>query len=627
MCGITGIYSFTKTAHSFSHCIQKSVESLSKRGPDAQSVFTDDIVCLGHARLSILDTSKAGNQPFSDNSGRYTIIYNGEFYNYRDYIQELTNDGIRLRSTSDTEVLLYLYIKYKEACLDKIRGFFACAIYDSVEQTVFIARDRIGIKPLYILSQNEYIGFASELTALLMFPFTKQIDLQALSAYLQLNYIPAPHTILQNVTKILPGQYATISNKKIQLTQYYTIPRHSPAHTCKLSYKDAQDTLVELLHESVQLRLISDVPLGTFLSGGIDSSIISSIASEYTSNLKTFSIGFSDNPYFDETVYAQKVADRIKSNHTVISVRDSEIEKHMLSVLDSFDEPFADSSAIAVSLLSKYVKPQVTVALSGDGADELFAGYNKHTAHCTLADKNLRHYAIQALSPLLAQVPQSRNSRFGNISRKIQRYATAAKVSPAQAYLQWCSITPPKQLAGLLNKDSYVAPDFSDYTQHFSDVHSIQDVLYADQHLVLANDMLTKVDRMSMQHALEVRTPFLDHKIVSFANSLPTEYKINKRLKKSILQDAFRAVLPQELYNRPKQGFEVPLHAWCTTILQEKIQSLLGKDYIQEQGIFNYASISELRARLLSRNPGDSAAQIWALLVFQVWWKKHIQHA
>ncbi len=626
MCGITGIYSFTNSANAYFEHIKKSLEILKKHDSEAEQTYSDNTVCMGHTRLPIINTSSAEEKLCTDVSGRYTIVYNGEFYNYKEFYNELRADGVQFVSSTDTEVLLYLYIKYKQACFEKIDGCFAFAIYDSHEKTVCIARDRFGIKPLYFINHTSFFGFASELTALLPLPFNKSVDTAALQLYLQLHYIPAPYCILKNVQKLLPGHYMLISAKDVQLNQYYQIPHYSKENKIKISYTDAQVELKRLLQKSVHTRLVSNAPLGTFLSGGIDSSIISLLAAQHTPKLNTFSIGFSDHPFFDETQYAQLVAKHIQSNHTVISITNKAFEEHMYSVLDSFDEPFADSSAIAVSMLSKEVKLYATVALSGDGADELFAGYNKYRAHYMMLKYPYISKCMAIAHPFLKHIPQSRNSALTNTIRKFTRYANASGLTPQQAYIQWCSAQTAENVQSMLLHSIDNTNMLQPYLSHFSKNATMHDILYADQNLVLINDMLTKVECMSMHHGLKVRVPFLDHEIVAFANSLPTKFKINNKYQKRILQDAFRKELPQELYNRPKKGFEVPLYHWCTTALHDHINTLLSEEFIRKQNIFNSAVITQIRTKLHSQNPGDSAAHIWALLVFQTWWKKHIAH-
>lgn len=625
MCGISGIYSFGDCAEHYRSAVELSVQSLKNRGPEVQQVAVAGHAVLGHARLAILDTSMAGNQPFTDSSKRYTIVYNGEFYNYREYYDELRADGVQFQSTSDTEVLLQLYIKYGPAFIEKINGFFAFAIYDSVKDVLFIARDRIGIKPLYYIENESFFGFSSELKGIMTFPFQRALNEIALAAYLQLNYVPAPFTMLENVMKLEPGMSITISGKNVKKERYYSIPRYNSS-AVPLSYEEAQKQLVQKLTDSVQLRLISDVPLGTFLSGGIDSSVISTIASRYVDSLQTFSIGFKDNPFIDETHYAQLVAKKIHSQHTEIQIDNKTLQESLYAILQNIDEPFADSSAIAVHVLCKYVKPHVTVALSGDGADELFAGYHKHMAHYKQMQHGLLNNVASLSYPLLKHLPQSRSNALYNVFRKFAKYAEGVSLSNADAYWKWCSFTDEQVVKRELKNQTISLIELKQkYTSHFSASSDVNDVLYGDQLLVLPNDMLTKTDRMSMDNSLEVRTPFLDHTLVTFINSLPESYKIDGRMKKKILQDAFRSDLPQELYNRPKKGFEVPLQSWCETELQDLIQDLLSKHFIEEQGIFNYDAIAGLKDVKYMSSHGDAPAHIWALIVFQSWWKHYLQ--
>lgn len=622
MCGISGIYSFAVGAERYISSVEQSIFAIRNRGPEVQKVVRVGRAVLGHARLAILDTSSDANQPFTDASGRYTIVYNGEFFNYKDYYQELKSDGVVFRSTSDTEVLLYLYIKYGKACVDKINGFFAFAIYDMQEQTLFIARDRIGIKPLYFIHDNSFFGFSSELKGLLTFPFQKELDKDALSAYFQFMYVPAPLSMIKGVQKLEPGVSLYVTMHGTETHRYFSLSK-SKADDHVLSYEAAQTKLVEQLTASVKKRLVSDVPLGTFLSGGIDSSIISTIASRYIDNLQTFSIGFKDNPYIDETYYARLVSKKIKSQHTEIQIDNQKLEESLYAILDSIDEPFADSSAIAVHVLCKYVKPHVTVALSGDGADEIFAGYHKYMAHYNHMHHRILNKWISRCYPLLQKLPQSRSNAVFNFFRKLVKYADGARMTNAEAYRKWCSFSSENDVSALLCADTGNSLQVLSSYFTLREDSDMNDILLADQRLVLANDMLTKVDRMSMDNSLEVRTPFLDHTFVSFVNSLPSEYKIHGTMKKRILQDAFRDELPSELYNRPKKGFEVPLQSWCASQFQELQESLLSKQFIETQGLFHYNAVKSIKDTVVSSSPGDAPAQIWALLVFQSWWSRY----
>lgn len=629
MCGIAGIYVFNGEAEHYRSGLQKAVLQLSKRGPDAQGMYFDYKVGLAHARLSIIDVSNAGAQPMTDISGRYTIIFNGEIYNYQDLKQGLLDQGVAFTSESDTEVLLNLYIREGAACLGKLNGFFAFSIYDKEEESLFVARDRIGIKPLLYIHNDKHVIFGSEMKAIMAFPMDKTIDMASLAVYLQLNYIPAPATIFKHVKKLLPGEYLHISrNGVVQKEKYYSIPyERSQAEKEISSYEAEQKTLVGLLDGAVKRRLVADVPLGAFLSGGIDSSVIVALASRHK-KLDTFSIGFADEPYFDETSYAELVAKKFDTNHTVFSLTNNDLYEHLFDILEYIDEPFADSSAIPVYILSKHTRQRATVALSGDGADELLGGYNKHWAEYKVRQGGLVNNLLKWNQPLLGLLPQSRSSKVGNLFRQMNRFAEGAKMSEQERYWRWCSFISQEQALNMLNDK----PDLDQlealkerFTHFISTGGTINDNLYADMHLVLQNDMLTKVDLMSMANSLEVRVPFLDHTVVEYLFTLPASYKVRNGFRKSILKDAFRTVLPAELYDRPKQGFEVPLLGWFKNELKTLIQDdLLADDLIEEQGIFDVEEIRELKQRLYSNNPGEVHAQIWGLVVFQYWWKKYL---
>ncbi|QHT67949.1 asparagine synthase (glutamine-hydrolyzing) [Rhodocytophaga rosea] len=633
MCGITGIYAFNEIGRFFSINLFAANDILAQRGPDSQGTFTHGYVGLGHRRLSIIDTSSDGRQPMTDESGRYTIVFNGEIFNFLELRQQLEAKGHTFKSGSDTEVLLKLYIYERENCLKHLNGFFAFAIYDQEKGSLFIARDRMGIKPLLYFQDEDKLIFASEMKAMIAFGISKEVDYVSLQQFLQLNYIPAPHTIFKHVRKLLPGYYMYIEGKTVTQKQYYQIPQTYHRWTAnQLSYEKVQEKLVELLDESVRKRLIADVPLGAFLSGGIDSSVIVALASQYTSHLNTFSIGYRDEPFFDETKYANLVAKKYKTNHTVFSLSNDDLYEHLFDMLDYTDEPFADSSALAVYILSKRTKKRVTVALSGDGADEVFSGYNKHLGEYRIRERGLLAGAVQALQPVWNALPKSRNSVIGNKVRQLQKFAEGMQKSDQERYWRFCTFAREEQARSLLSQPSAVLADEQEFEERKNQIlrfleegGDFNEFLYTDMHLVLPNDMLTKVDLMSMAHGLEVRVPFLDYTIVDFAFSLPAEFKIDGRMKKRIVQDAFRSRLPKELYNRPKHGFEVPLLKWMRNELQPLISNdLLKDDFIEQQGIFNIDEIRNLKEKLFSSNPEDVHARIWGLLVFQYWWKKYV---
>lgn len=628
MCGITGIIAFNEKGKAYLSQINTATDCLAKRGPDGEGIYVSGNTALGHRRLSIIDTSDLAAQPFSDASGRYTIVFNGEIFNYKTLREQLLLKGIQFRSQSDTEVLLYLYIAEKENCLQQLDGEFAFAVYDREEEKLFLARDRFGIKPLYYYTDGEKFIFASELKAISAFGIPKEIDKISLQTYLHLNYIPSPYSIFKNVLKLEAGSSLLLNKSgEIKKETYYKIPDPGIVHTLP-DYEKAQRELRSLLEHSVQQRLIADVPIGAFLSGGIDSSIITAIAAGRTKHLNTFSIGYKDEPMFDETEYARLVAKKHKTNHTVFELTNQDLYEDLYNVLDYIDEPFADSSALAVSLLSMHTRKHVTVALSGDGADELFAGYNKHAAELKARKGGIKAGLVKATHPLLKQLPKSRNGKIGNTIRQLEKFADGMKLSAPERYWKWAKWSGFQP--GYIFRNEYARDlNAAEYEKRKSgfikDIGSdYNSVLRADMQLVLENDMLVKVDRMSMSRSLEVRVPFLDHKVVDFAFSLPAEFKIDGRQRKKILKDAFRDVLPPELYNRKKQGFEVPLLKWFRTELKSLIMDdLLSETFISEQKIFNPEAIRDLKLKLFSNNPDDAVEKIWALIVFQYWWKKN----
>ena len=631
MCGISGIIAFNQAGENSLGKIRDAVASMHSRGPDKQGIFIKDNIAFGHNRLSIIDVSDAASQPFTDASGRYTIIFNGEFFNFKTHRDQLLKEGVRLASNSDTEVLLYLYINEGPACLEKVNGFFAFAIYDALQKTVFIARDRMGIKPLLITCDEDKLMFASEMKAMFAMGVSREIDMESLMCYLQMNYVPAHQTMLSAVYKLQPGHYVWIENGEVTQKQYYRIP-YEPGSIITHSddYETAQKRIVSLLEDSVEKRMISDVPLGAFLSGGIDSSIIVALASRFTKQLNTFSIGFKDEPFFDETRYAQLVANKYNTNHTIFSLTNDDLFSVLFDVLDYLDDPFADSSAIAVNILSRKTREKVTVALSGDGADELFGGYLKHSGELRLRNAGFSGRILRKLAPLLKHLPQSRNSAFSNKMRQASKFANGLSLSAKDRYWRWCSFIDEAD-AALLMKQSCNHAEYNIRRNSIIEfIHSegnLNDVLLADMNHVLVNDMLMKVDLMSMANSLEVRVPFLDSNLVNYVFSLPESYKVAGNTGKLILQDAFRKLLPEKIYHRPKHGFEVPLIKWFRNELYSLIHDdLISDDFIIEQNIFNLTEIKKIQTRLQSNNPGDVHAQVWGLIVFQYWWKRNIKN-
>ncbi len=439
MCGITGIYSFNEVGRINQMYLVNATRALAKRGPDFEDFYEDYFVGLGHRRLSVIDISARGNQPMQDESGRYVIVFNGEIYNYRELRKNLATKGYVFRSDSDTEVLLKLYMEEKEACLDKLNGFFSFVIYDNKDQVLFLARDRMGIKPLLFSMDEDRFIFGSEMKAMLAYGLKKELNYEALLTYLQLNYIPYPQTIFKDVQKCPPGHYMFVSGGELSIKSYYEISTIADGDK---DYKQTGKQLVELLDQSVQRRLIADVPIGVFLSGGIDSSCITALASRHVNQLNTFSIGYQDEPFFDETHYAYEVANHFKTNHQVFSLSNYDLLKHLDDIVNYIDEPFADSSVMPVYILSQETRKTATVALSGDGADEIFSGYNKHYALNESLRGGLKNNVISGLLPLWKALPKSRSGKIGNFIRQLERFGLGRNLSPRERYWFWASFNP-----------------------------------------------------------------------------------------------------------------------------------------------------------------------------------------
>ncbi|MEM1136723.1 MAG: asparagine synthase (glutamine-hydrolyzing) [Bacteroidota bacterium] len=628
MCGITGIYAFNEVGRFFAINTHKSNEQLKHRGPDFGKLFSEYYVGMGHRRLSIIDLSHEAHQPMSDSSGRYTIVFNGEIYNFKILRAELESAGCTFHSMSDTEVLLQLYIIHKEKCLDKLNGFFAFAIYDKTENKLFLARDRFGIKPLlYYIDEDKFI-FASEMRALLAYNLSPEIDPVSVYQYLQLNYIPAPHTIYKGIKKLLPGHYITIQDKQLEESNYYKPTLISEHHYKFSNYEEAKIKLLTLLEDAVKERMIADVPLGAFLSGGIDSSTVVALASRYTDTLNTYSVGFKNEPLFDETRYAAMVAKKYHTNHTVFNLHTDDYFDYIFEILDNYAEPFADSSALPFYMLSKKTKQQVTVALSGDGADEVFAGYHKYMGELKARQKGFRANILQQFLPVLEKLPKSRNTFWGNQFRRMHRFAASLDLSAEERYWFLSSWATEAQVTEMLHPEFLEQIDQSEYQQRKHTLvgsikgNDFNEILLNDVKMLLPNDMLHKVDSMSMLNSLEVRVPFLDHRLVDFAFQLPSSFKIKGNMKKRILQDTVRPLLPAALYRRPKKGFDVPLARGYKNELKNWINTTcLDQGFVSAQKIFRSEYTEEMKTTIANTMNFDQN-KVWGILAFQHWWKK-----
>jgi asparagine synthase (glutamine-hydrolysing) len=623
MCGITGIFAHNQIGRMFMVRMGAANEALKHRGPEAGKLTNTDFMGMGHRRLAILDPTPDGLQPMWDEKERFVLAFNGEIYNFKTLRDELLQKGYTFQSQTDTEVLLKLLMEEGEAALPRLNGFFSFAFYDSEKDEMLLARDRFGIKPLVYFHDEDKFIFSSEIKSLLQYNIPLEIDYNSLAHYFRLHYVPAPHSMFKGVKKLLPGQLMRVSDDKFEVENWYSLPENQHFNG---SYADAQTELLQRMDKAVQRRLISDVPLGAFLSGGLDSSSVVALAAKHTDKLNTFSIGFRDEPFYDETKYAEAVAKKYNTAHQTFKLSNDDLYEAVFKLVDFFGEPFADSSAVPFFVLSQRTRQKVTVALSGDGGDELFAGYNKYLGEFRAQNPGFQGKLLHSLQPLLAGLPKSRGSFIANKLRQIDRYVAASKLPPQARFWFLSSFLPEAKLAALLHEntlskiqESELKSRESFYDQGITG-EGIDGMLRTDVRLLLPNDMLQKADSMSMANSLEVRVPFLDHEVAEFAFSLPEKYKITAKQKKRIVQDAFRSLLPAELYNRPKKGFDVPLMKGFQKELRPWLEELTEESFVQEQGIFNAEYLKNLREKALRGGSYDQN-HLWAILVFQHWWK------
>jgi len=618
MCGIAGIIDITSTPER--GLIERMNRIMHHRGPDGEGYYLDGPVALGHRRLSIIDLS-GGKQPLSNEDGTVWITFNGEVYNFQELRDELIEKGHRFATRSDTETIVHAWEEYGEACVEKFRGMFAFAVWDQRRQQLFAARDRLGKKPFYYWCDGKRFLFASEIKAILQDErVQRELDPAALADYLTYHYIPFPRTIFKGIRKLEPGHWISVgmgeSTRLSVTTQKYWDITYAP----DASLTEAQwvEALREKLREAVRIRLISEVPLGAFLSGGIDSSTVVALMSQVqNAPVKTFSIGFKEED-FSELVYARQVAERFGCEHHEFVVEPDAIEV-LPKLAWEFDEPFADSSAIPTYYVSKLAREHVTVILSGDGGDETFAGYRRYG----WAQDMCRHDWLPA--PL-------KKTLFGFPGRllpdgvKGKGALLHLSKDPFERYAGLNTFGEPPYLDRLLSVEVRAAidrelPDFS-VMKGFYDAKASADYLtriqYVDTKVYLAEDILTKVDRASMLCSLETRAPLLDHEVVELAAHMPPGMKLHSGETKYILKKAMEGILPHEILYRRKMGFGVPLIHWFKKDLTEYAHDLLLSREARERGLFNTTEVETLLSSH-QKSGRDLSARIWALLFFEQW--------
>ncbi|MBN1107036.1 MAG: asparagine synthase (glutamine-hydrolyzing) [Deltaproteobacteria bacterium] len=632
MCGICGILDFRKREIS-PNLLRDMCGSFAYRGPDDEGYHIAPPVALGHRRLSIIDLSVAGRQPMSNETGTLWIVFNGEIFDFEGLRQRLLRKGHNLRSRTDVETILHLYEDEGIGCLKSLNGMFAFALWEQGRQRLWLVRDRLGIKPLYYCWDGSRFLFASEIKAILMDPEVKrEIDPEALDLYLTLNYIPAPWTIFRNIRKLPPGSHLFAEKGGISIDAFWDVSKDR--QPCQdRPPEEEKESLFALLEAAVKRRLIADVPLGAFLSGGIDSSIIVALMARHSSRpVKTFSIGYKDLPAFDETRYAREVARFNHTDHHEFKLGHGDILDAFPRVLENVDEPFADSSAVPTYIVSRETRKHVTVALSGDGGDELFAGYRMYLGEywAWYYGKMPPFIRSGVIAPLVNRLPDARDKPSLERIRRLKKFVRGMSLSFPERFCGWREIFPLPERRRLL-KTAPKGNLFLDITRREADAHRgrfggdlVNLMLYLDVKGLLPGDMLTKVDRMSMVNSLEVRVPFLDYTLVEYVFSLRGNAKLRATGGKAILLEAFRRLLPPLLHNRPKWGFEMPIGAWLRKELRFLIQDYLREDIIRKQGLFHYDPISRLVQEHMSGRR-DTSWQLWNLIVFQHWYGRYAQ--
>ena len=610
MCGIAGIFDPKGVSEDV---LKRMSDKIAHRGPDADGFFVHNNFGLAHRRLSIIDLSSSANQPMKSACGRYQIVFNGEVYNHKTIAKEL---GKSFSTSSDTEVIVEAFAKWGAKMVEKLNGMFAIAILDCTEDKLFLFRDRLGIKPLFVYRKNNVLAFASELKALTSVKekISLSVNRQAVPYFLHLGYIPQPITIYNEVEKFPSGSWAVFDGKNFK-TEKFWVAKDKISEEIISDETEARGELERLLTNSVSRRLMSDVPFGTFLSGGIDSSLVTAIAQEQTSErLKTFSIGF-ENKQHDESLYARKVAEHLGTNHHEYTVTEKDALELVEEIIPQYDEPYADSSAIPTMLVSKMARKEVTMTLSGDGGDELFMGYGAYTWANRLSNPMLK--AFRKPISFALSLGNNRQKRAATMFDYSNSNNVANHIFSQEQYL-----FSHNEIDELLTDSTFSGFQYLAFEKPSSrELSAAENQAYFDLEYYLKDDLLTKVDRASMRYSLETRVPLLDHEVVEFALNLDERLKVNNGTTKYLLKQVLYKRVPKELFERPKWGFSIPLSKWLKTDLAYLIDETLNKATIEEFNLVKWESVSKLISRY---RVGEEYLynRIWVLIILHLWFKQ-----
>jgi asparagine synthase (glutamine-hydrolysing) len=598
------------------------------RGPDSEGLWTDESVALGMRRLSIIDLH-TGEQPVYSEDKQIVVVMNGELYNFQEVRSDLEKRGHRFETKTDTEILPHLYEEYGEAMLEHINGMFAFALWDKRRQKLLLARDRFGEKPLYYGVFDGKLIFASEPKVLLENPHIKaEINTDALRQYLSFDYVPAPHSIYKGISKLPAAHLLILEKGEIRTRRYWNLSFHKNGNTPTV--KEASEHLKELLADSVRMRLVSDVPLGILLSGGVDSSTVAAFATQFsTEKVKTFSIGFEEDS-FDESKFARQVAAHLGTEHYEEKLSVEKAADLVSEIGTWLDEPMSDGSLLPTFLLSRFVRKYVTVALGGDGGDEIFAGYPMYFGHkmARVYDSIPLILRSGLIEPFVNSLPVStKNLSF---DYKAKRFVAASKYDVVTRHHTWFGSFSIDGQNDLLSKN-ILAETSGDVYKGAKDLlkitdaqNEIEQMQFLDMNFYMAEDILTKVDRASMAVSLEVRAPFLDPRIAEYAASLPLEYKLKGNKGKYILKKAVEDLLPKTILRRPKKGFGIPIAEWLKGRLNPLLHDLLAPNRLKKQGLFN-ADFVQILIKEHETNVASHHKQLWTLLVFQLWYDNFLK--
>jgi asparagine synthase (glutamine-hydrolysing) len=619
MCGIVGIYDRTSATRVDPDTIRAMAAAIRHRGPDHSAIFTAGSIGLGYVRLSILDLSESGNQPMADATGDYIAVYNGEVYNFPELRRDLERQGVHFRSTTDTEVVVNLFAREGIAGVQKLNGMFAFAVWSKRSQELWMFRDPIGIKPLYYRLINGRLIFASETKAIrIAEDDVPEIDPQGLLNYLSYGHAVAPRTIHKGISKLPPGFYLRATSDRLEIESYWEFPVPSRQNSSNAGVGELVEECESVLHAAVKHQMVADVPVGVFLSGGIDSSLVTAFMAQHTTKLKSFSVAFPQHRGYDETSDARLVARHFGTDHHEVDLTEADVINAVDTLVYHYDEPFADAAGLPLYVLSRFARQQVKVALSGDGGDELFGGYRRYAA-----ERFWSYY--QKLPGALHSMAISTASLFGR-ARRVNRLVKTLKIpNAAERYAGWLQIFSRERLSELLSDDYQAelatfdpAAVYRDLFQKCSGAGTIQRVCYADSQTWLPDTYLEKVDKASMAVSLEVRVPILDLNVVRFAASVPDRLRIRGFSTKYLLRQVAKRHLPDAIVRKPKHGFAVPVDAWIRGKLKDYMREILLDSRALRRGFFRPGAIEAVFNRHASGKE-NCDTQIWTLLMLELW--------